>query len=87
MKDFYVDKLGLKFVSEQKGRHVFLKTDNNMEIDVMRHRVGLEIDQRDLDIIAFMVRLWKAVQNQIAVFRQKVTTHYGNFMNGNKINF
>ena len=26
MKKFYVDKLGLELVSEQKGRHVFLKT-------------------------------------------------------------
>ena len=25
MKEFYVDKLGLQRVSEQKGRHVFLK--------------------------------------------------------------
>ncbi|HEY7108212.1 MAG TPA: VOC family protein [Nitrososphaeraceae archaeon] len=30
MKEFYVDKLGLEFVSEQKGRHVFVKTDKNM---------------------------------------------------------
>jgi catechol 2,3-dioxygenase-like lactoylglutathione lyase family enzyme len=30
MKEFYVGKLGLDFVSEQKGRHVFLKTDKNM---------------------------------------------------------
>ena len=30
MKKFYVDKLGLELVSEQKGRHVFLKTDKNM---------------------------------------------------------
>ena len=30
MKEFYVDKLGLDFVSEQRGRHVFLKTDKNM---------------------------------------------------------
>src|SRR5438093_8563676 len=30
MKEFYVNKLGLEFVSEQKGRHVFLKTDKNM---------------------------------------------------------
>jgi len=30
MKKFYVDKLGLEFVSEQRGRHVFLKTDKNM---------------------------------------------------------
>ena len=30
MKEFYVDKLGLTLVSEQKGRHVFLKTDKNM---------------------------------------------------------
>jgi catechol 2,3-dioxygenase-like lactoylglutathione lyase family enzyme len=30
MKEFYVDKLGLEFVSGQKGRHVFLKTDKNM---------------------------------------------------------
>ena len=25
MKEFYVDKLGLEFVSEQIGRHVFLR--------------------------------------------------------------
>jgi catechol 2,3-dioxygenase-like lactoylglutathione lyase family enzyme len=30
MKEFYVDKLGLELVSEQSGRHVFLKTDKNM---------------------------------------------------------
>jgi catechol-2,3-dioxygenase len=30
MKEFYADKLGLEFVSEQRGRHVFLKTDKNM---------------------------------------------------------
>jgi catechol 2,3-dioxygenase-like lactoylglutathione lyase family enzyme len=30
MKEFYVDKLSLQLVSEQKGRHVFLKTDKNM---------------------------------------------------------
>ena len=30
MKEFYVDKLGLDFVSEQKGRHIFLKTEKNM---------------------------------------------------------
>ncbi len=30
MKEFYVDKLGLEFVSEQRGRHVFLKTEKNM---------------------------------------------------------
>jgi catechol 2,3-dioxygenase-like lactoylglutathione lyase family enzyme len=30
MKEFYADKLGLELVSEQKGRHVFLKTDKNM---------------------------------------------------------
>jgi catechol 2,3-dioxygenase-like lactoylglutathione lyase family enzyme len=27
MNEFYVDKLGLDFVSEQKGRHIFLKTE------------------------------------------------------------
>jgi catechol 2,3-dioxygenase-like lactoylglutathione lyase family enzyme len=30
MKEFYIDKLGLEFVSEQRDRHVFLKTDKNM---------------------------------------------------------
>ena len=30
MKEFYVGKLSLEFVSEQRGRHVFLKTDKNM---------------------------------------------------------
>ena len=29
-KEFFVDKLGLEFVSEQSGRHVFLKTEKNM---------------------------------------------------------
>ena len=30
MKEFYVNRLGLEYVSEQLGRHVFLKTDKNM---------------------------------------------------------
>lgn len=30
MKEFYVDKLGLDFVSEQKGQYVFLEPDKNM---------------------------------------------------------
>jgi len=30
MKEFYVDKLGLEFVSEQRDRHLFLKTERNM---------------------------------------------------------
>jgi catechol 2,3-dioxygenase-like lactoylglutathione lyase family enzyme len=30
MKEFYVNTLGLEFVSEKKGRHIFLKTDKNM---------------------------------------------------------
>ncbi|MGG6460365.1 MAG: VOC family protein [Candidatus Eiseniibacteriota bacterium] len=30
MKEFYVDKLGLELVSQQRGRHVFLKTEKNM---------------------------------------------------------
>jgi hypothetical protein len=30
MKEFYVEKLGLEFVSEQVGGHVFLKTQKNM---------------------------------------------------------
>jgi catechol 2,3-dioxygenase-like lactoylglutathione lyase family enzyme len=38
MKKFYVDKLGLDLVSEQKGRHVFLKTDKNMLL-IFNHRV------------------------------------------------
>jgi len=38
MKEFYVDKLGLDFVSEQKGRHVFLKTDKNMLL-IFNHEV------------------------------------------------
>ena len=38
MKEFYVDKLGLEFVSEQKGRHVFLKTDKNMLL-IFNHMV------------------------------------------------
>jgi catechol 2,3-dioxygenase-like lactoylglutathione lyase family enzyme len=38
MKEFYVDKLGLELVSEQKGRHVFLKTDKNMLL-IFNYRV------------------------------------------------
>ena len=38
MKEFYVDKLGLGLVSEQKGRHVFLKTDKNMLL-IFNHMV------------------------------------------------
>ena len=30
MKEFYIDKLGLEFVNEHRGRQVFLKTDKNM---------------------------------------------------------
>lgn len=30
MKEFYVDKLGLELVSQQTGRHLFLKTEKNM---------------------------------------------------------
>jgi catechol-2,3-dioxygenase len=30
MKSFYVDILGLQLVSEESGRHVFLKTEKNM---------------------------------------------------------
>lgn len=30
MKQFYVEELGLELVSEQRGRHVFLKTQKNM---------------------------------------------------------
>ena len=30
MKDFYMNKLGLDFVSEENGRHVFLKAGKSM---------------------------------------------------------
>jgi len=30
MKDFYVNKIGFEFVSEEKGRHVFLKAGKSM---------------------------------------------------------
>jgi catechol-2,3-dioxygenase len=30
MKDFYINILGLEFVSEEKDRHVFLKAGQNM---------------------------------------------------------
>ena len=39
MKKFYVDKLGLELVSEQKGRHVFLKTDKNILL-IFNHGVA-----------------------------------------------
>ena len=40
MKDFYVNKLGLEFVSEQKDRHVFIKTDNNMLL-IFNHEITI----------------------------------------------
>ena len=30
MKNFYIDRLGLDFVSEENGRHVFLKAGKSM---------------------------------------------------------
>ena len=30
LKDFYINKIGLQFVSEEHGRHVFLKAGKNM---------------------------------------------------------
>jgi len=30
IKDFYVNKVGLEFISEEKGRHVFLKAGKSM---------------------------------------------------------
>ena len=30
MKDFYVNTIGLQFISEEKGRHVFLKVGKSM---------------------------------------------------------
>jgi catechol-2,3-dioxygenase len=30
MKDFYVNTIGLQFISEEKGRHVFLKAGKSM---------------------------------------------------------
>jgi len=30
MKDFYANKIGLEFISEEKGRHVFLKAGKSM---------------------------------------------------------
>jgi len=30
MKDFYVNKIGLELVSEEKGRHIFLKAGKSM---------------------------------------------------------
>ena len=38
MKEFYVEKLGLDFVSEQKGRHIFLRTDKNMLL-IFNHEI------------------------------------------------
>jgi catechol-2,3-dioxygenase len=40
MKVFYVNKLGLEFVSEQKGRHVFVKTDNNILL-IFNHEITI----------------------------------------------
>lgn len=40
MKDFYVNKLGLEFVSEQKGRHVFVRTDKNMLL-IFNHEITI----------------------------------------------
>ena len=30
MKDFYINKIGLEFISEERRRHVFLKAGKNM---------------------------------------------------------
>ena len=30
MKDFYINALGLEFVSEEMGRHIFLKAGQSM---------------------------------------------------------
>ena len=38
MKEFYVDKLGLELVSQQRGRHVFLKTEKNMLL-IFNHEI------------------------------------------------
>ena len=38
MKEFYIDKLGLQYVSEQRDRHVFVKTDKNMLL-IFNHTV------------------------------------------------
>ena len=38
MKEFYVDKLGLEYISEQTDRHVFVKTDKNMLL-IFNHAV------------------------------------------------
>ena len=38
MKEFYVDKLGLEYISEQRHRHVFVKTDKNMLL-IFNHAV------------------------------------------------
>ena len=45
MKEFSVDKLALKLVSEYEGRHVFLKTDKNILL-IFNH--GLTAAERDL---------------------------------------
>ena len=38
MKEFYVGKLGLDFVAEQKECHVFLKTDKNILL-IFNHEI------------------------------------------------
>ena len=38
MKEFYVDKLGLEYISEQRHRHVFVKTVKNMLL-IFNHAV------------------------------------------------
>jgi catechol 2,3-dioxygenase-like lactoylglutathione lyase family enzyme len=40
MKEFYVDKLGLEYISEQTDRHVFVKTDKNMLL-IFNHAVTM----------------------------------------------
>jgi len=46
MKEFYVDKLGLKLVSEQSGRHIFLKTDKDMLLIFNNRITAAEKDTR-----------------------------------------
>ena len=43
MKEFYVDKLGLELVSQQRGGHVFLKTEKSMLL-IFNNEINMSLE-------------------------------------------
>ena len=46
MKDFYVNKIGLVFISEEKGRHVFMKAGKSMLLIFNPENTRVEVNSR-----------------------------------------